>query len=174
MAVIQDVAAGFITAVKGMAVTFKEMFEPAVTVQYPLQKREMPERMRGMLVNDVSTCIACSKCVKICPVDCIIVEAVGKGKARKPALFQVDFIKCCWCALCVEVCPTPCLFMSKDYETVFTDKSQMIRDFVANPIPPAKTEEPVEEKPAAASAKDVEKPDAAPAKEKPEQQKKGD
>lgn len=149
MAVLKDVYAGFVTTLKGMAVTWKELFQPAITVQYPYQKREMPERMRGMVVNDASTCIACDKCVKICPVDCLYCEASGKGKERRPVVFTIDYVKCCWCALCVDVCPTGSIYMSKDYETVFTDRSQMIRDFVKDPIPPNPVPAPEEKKSAA-------------------------
>lgn len=141
MAVLKDVYAGFVTTLKGMAVTWKELFQPAITVQYPYQKRVMAERMRGMVVNDASLCIACDKCVKICPVNCLYCEAEGKGKERHPVVFTIDYIKCCWCELCVDVCPVNSIYMSKDYETVFTDRSQMIRDFVRDPIPPIQTEE---------------------------------
>jgi NADH-quinone oxidoreductase subunit I len=146
MAVLKDIYAGFVTTVKGMAVTWKELFQPAITIQYPYAKREMASRMRGMVVNDASTCIACDKCVKICPVDCLYCEAAGKGKERRPTIFTIDYVKCCWCALCVDVCPTGSIYMSKDYETVFTDRSQMIRDFVKDPIPPNPIPEPEEKK----------------------------
>lgn len=162
MAVLKDIYAGFYTTVKGMMVTWKEMFVPAVTVQYPYQKREMAERMRGMVVNDAGLCIACDKCVKICPVDCLYCVAEGKGKARHPVVFTIDYVKCCWCALCVDVCPVNSIYMSKDYETVFTDRSQMIRDFVKDPIPPIQGDEPEEEKSAEAAKGDSEKKEGEP------------
>lgn len=136
MAIVSNVFKGFVTTVKGMIVTGKELFKQPITVQYPYEKRTMPDRFRGMLVNDASTCIACDKCVKICPVNCLICEGEGKGKSRHPTAFVIDYVKCCWCNLCTEVCPTDSLYMSKDYETVFTDRSLMIRDFVKDPIPP--------------------------------------
>ncbi|MGC9329680.1 MAG: NuoI/complex I 23 kDa subunit family protein [Candidatus Hinthialibacter sp.] len=157
MGVLKNIYAGFSTTLKGMMVTWKELFIPAVTVQYPYRKREMAERMRGMVVNDASLCIACDKCVKICPVDCLYCEAEGKGKARHPTVFTIDYVKCCWCALCVDVCPVNSIYMSKDYETVFTDRSQMIRDFVKDPIPPIRRKEPAEEKNPEAAKGDSEK-----------------
>ncbi|MGI6457316.1 MAG: NuoI/complex I 23 kDa subunit family protein [bacterium] len=134
--IIKDVFAGFTTTLKGMVVTGREFFQPSVTVHYPYEKRVLPDRFRGMLVNDCSICIACDKCVKICPVNCLHCEAEGKGKSRHAKVFTIDYIKCCWCNLCVEVCPVDSLYMSHDYETVFTDRSLMIRDFVRDPIPP--------------------------------------
>ncbi len=147
MSILSDVFQGFITTLKGMAVTGKELFTPGVTVQYPTEKRTIPERFRGMLVNDASICIACDKCVRICPVNCLYCEGEGKGKARRASVFTIDYVKCCWCNLCVEVCPVDSLYMSHDYETVFTDRSQMIRDFCQDPIPPIGGKQKPEEKP---------------------------
>lgn len=147
MAILRDVFSGFYTTLKGMMVTGKEFFTPGITVTYPYKKREQPERMRGMLVNDASLCMACGRCIKICPVDCLTMEYEGKGKDRRPTLFEIDYIKCCWCALCTEVCPVDSLYMSNDIETVFTDRKMMIRDFCKDPIlskedTVAETEEP--------------------------------
>ena len=40
---------------KGMAVTFRYMFEPKVTVQYPKEKATMSDRFRGMLQFHIDT-----------------------------------------------------------------------------------------------------------------------
>ena len=163
VAIVKDILAGFYTTMKGMAITGIELFRPAITVQYPKETRHVPDRFRGTLVNDVTTCIACNKCSRVCPVDCFEITAVGKGKERKPSYFSIDYIKCCWCELCVDVCPTVCLYMSKEHELVYTDRSLMIRDFVSDPVPPKEgnkepeTEEKVdkkseEEKPESGSA----------------------
>jgi NADH-quinone oxidoreductase subunit I len=147
MAILRDIFSGFLTTMKGMVVTGKEFFQPGITVQYPYKKREYPERMRGMLVNDTSLCMACGRCIKVCPVDCLAMETEGKGKERRPVVFTIDYVKCCWCALCCEVCPVESLYMSHDIETVFTDRRQMIRDFCKDPAPSkkVKVEEPVVE-----------------------------
>ncbi|MEW6233779.1 MAG: NADH-quinone oxidoreductase subunit I [Candidatus Omnitrophota bacterium] len=136
MAILSDIFSGFFTTMKGMAVTGKELFRKPVTLLYPYKKREIPERFRGTLVNDVNDCTACNACSRICPVNCFEIEGEGKGKNRKPTLFAIDYVKCCWCALCVEACPQDCLTMSHDYETVFTDRSLMKRDFVKDPYKP--------------------------------------
>ncbi|HOE12348.1 MAG TPA: NADH-quinone oxidoreductase subunit I [bacterium] len=134
--ILQEVFEGITTSLKGMKVTLRELFSPGCTLQYPDERRIMPERLRGMVVNDPSRCIACNACVNVCPVGCIECEGEGKGKERRPIRFAIDYRKCCWCALCTEVCPTESIFMSEDYETVFQDRTQLIRDFCSNPIPP--------------------------------------
>ena len=65
---------------KGMALTFKHMFEPKVTMQYPEQKSttewSISQRWRGthrMLTDEQgrSKCVACGLCPQICPANCI-------------------------------------------------------------------------------------------------------
>lgn len=140
MAILSNVFSGIFTTMKGMMVTGRELFRKPVTLQYPYQKREIPQRFRGMLVNDIDTCNGCMRCERICPVDCIDVEAVGKGKERKASKFVIDYTKCCWCNLCVEACPHGSLSMTHDYETIFTDRSQMVRDFAQQPYKPLKSD----------------------------------
>ena len=134
----KDCVSHLTTTLVGMKVTMRELVDPSrtCTVQYPTEKREMPLRLRGMLVNDVTRCIACQNCVRACPVDCIVVDGEGKGKNRLPTVFTINFYRCCWCALCTEVCPTDSLYMSHDYESVYTERTKMVRDFVKDPIPP--------------------------------------
>lgn len=137
MSVFSNVIPGIASTMKGMWVTLREyLFRPSITLQYPYKKREVPLRFRGMLVNDMSLCGGCTKCARICPVDCIDVQCEGKGKDRKVTAWILDYQKCCWCQLCVEVCPDASLAMSHDYETVYTDRKKMIRDFVQDPVPP--------------------------------------
>jgi len=129
----KDVVDGFMTVLVGMAVTGREFLQHKrrfVTQEYPAERRPMPPRFRGMLFNDVDKCIACLLCAKDCPVDCIVVTGVGKGKARRPDVFTIDFNKCMWCNLCVEVCPVESLYMTHEYEVTFRDRRDMFVDFM--------------------------------------------
>lgn len=94
----------------GMWVTFKWMFQPAMTVQFPREKLVMPERFRGTLVFDKDTCTACNLCVKACPSACITldpyVDPVTNKRLAKITWYQIDFGKCNYCRLCEEACPT--------------------------------------------------------------------
>ncbi|MCA9425354.1 MAG: NADH-quinone oxidoreductase subunit I [Candidatus Omnitrophica bacterium] len=130
---IKNVVDGFVTVLVGMTVTgreFVEHKERVTTLQYPKHRKQMPPRFRGMLFNDVNKCIACLLCAKDCPVDCIVVTGVGKGKDRRPDVFTIDFNKCMWCNLCVEVCPVESLYMTHEYEVTFRDRREMFVDFM--------------------------------------------
>lgn len=97
------------------------------TVQYPYEEIPLPDHGRYKLHNEIEDCIVCDKCAKICPVDCIEIEAVratetfghasdGTPLRIYPAKFDIDMAKCCFCGLCTVVCPTECLTMTKDFD----------------------------------------------------------
>lgn len=79
--------------------------KPPATRLYPFQKRELPEGVRGHLVNDAAACIYCGLCQRRCPALALTVE-------RKPAkTWTLDRYRCILCGYCVEVCPKKCLAM---------------------------------------------------------------
>ncbi len=97
------------------------------TLQYPKEKYPLPDNGRNKLHNEIEDCIVCDKCAKVCPVDCIEIEAVravedmgktsdGTPKRIHAATFNIDMSKCCFCGLCTTVCPTECLTMTSEYD----------------------------------------------------------
>lgn len=98
-----------------------------ITLQYPHQTLRVPNRGRYKLHNEIDDCIVCDKCVKVCPVDCIEIEAIpapdvigltsnGMKKRIHALRFDIDMAKCCFCGLCTTVCPTACLTMTPTYD----------------------------------------------------------
>jgi len=101
--------------------------EGIITLAYPHEKLPVPDRGRYKLHNDIEDCIVCDKCAKICPVDCIEIDAIpapdvigvttnGMKKRIYAAKFDIDLAKCCFCGLCTTVCPTACLTMTPEYD----------------------------------------------------------
>jgi len=115
----------FAALVKGLAVTFRYMFEPKVTLQYPKQKAKMSDRFRGMLQFHVDECIACDMCVRACPSACISLES-ARNEAGKKIIqnYTIDFGKCNWCRLCEEACPTnpKSVHHTNEYELMFMSR----------------------------------------------------
>lgn len=120
---------GIWTVLVGMKITFKHLFTPAVTIQYPDVKMELPDRSRNRLYVNIDDCIGCDQCARACPVDCITIETVkstpgedlgktsqGKKKALWVTKFDIDFAKCCCCSLCTYPCPTECITMTDVHE----------------------------------------------------------
>ncbi len=110
--------------------TFTEQFE------YPELPVPVAPRYRGFHRYDLTTCIACDQCAKVCPVDCIYIgkEKVVGGKGFKVTGFTIDYTKCMFCALCVEPCPVDCIFMGATHDLSCYSRDGCIVDFARLPV----------------------------------------
>jgi formate hydrogenlyase subunit 6/NADH:ubiquinone oxidoreductase subunit I len=137
-------AEAFANTLKGLWVTLKVLFLPAITVQYPTEKMVPYPRFRGMLAYDSEACIACGMCVRACPSKCIaLAKAAPAPAAPAPAegqpvvrsgpkieWYTIDYGRCNFCGLCEESCPTKpnkALWHSLDYEAIFSTREEMTR-----------------------------------------------
>ena len=73
------------TPLIGMGLTWKRLFVPAVTLQYPEERWELPPNSRMQLFVNMDDCIGCVQCERACPVQCITweeaaVSAVGADR----------------------------------------------------------------------------------------------
>ena len=119
--------------VHSMLVTFKHIFRPKFTRQYPEERWDAPDSFRGrpVLVQDENgheRCVACGLCSRVCPPLAIEVRASETEllKERYPVVFEINMLRCIFCGFCEEVCPEEAIIMSKDYELVFRDPSEGI------------------------------------------------
>jgi NADH-quinone oxidoreductase subunit I len=163
MGVIKDIK----NLIKGMGITGKHLGRHAITVQYPEERDNIPERSRGIVVllSDKETgelnCTACMLCMRVCPTAAIKIDAPrDEKKKRHLQSFVVDNSLCCYCGLCEEVCNM--------YEFSTYDKEELIWDM--NKLQEMGRDVPYEAKPKkkpAAAAKPAAKPDSEkPAAEK--------
>jgi NADH-quinone oxidoreductase chain I len=140
----KDIYASIWTILIGMKVTFRHLFVPAVTIQYPDVKLKLPERARNRLYVNIDDCIGCDQCSMACPVDCITIETVkslptddlgvtsdGHKKRLWVTKFDIDIAKCCYCGLCVPPCPTECILMTDVYEFSEFDRHNLIYNYSA-------------------------------------------
>ncbi len=112
--------------------------EGIFTIQYPEEKRLIPERFRfiPMLLFDPETgeerCTACGICAKVCPPQCIWIvrdqDESGKPITR-PAEFHIDVSICMGCGFCAEFCPFDAIKMNHDFElSVYERYPQLVYD----------------------------------------------
>lgn len=132
---INDIIVGFISILKGLAVTGKNMFRKAETLQYPLEKPVMTDAFRGLVDLHPEKCIACSQCVKICPTAALDLTAVMNPETKKRAIssFSYNGELCCFCGLCQEVCPTAAMYLNKCYEAAYYDHKDIIKVDLLDP-----------------------------------------
>jgi NADH-quinone oxidoreductase subunit I len=119
--------------IKGFGITMKNMFRPVITVQYPEQKLELPERARWAVHQKFNEdgspkCTACLICVKECPDHVLRLESSPKeegGKRIDAYVYEVG--ACMMCGLCVAACPFDAIEMSHEYELATRDHDDMVR-----------------------------------------------
>jgi NADH-quinone oxidoreductase subunit I len=119
--------------------------EGLLTIQYPEERRLLPERFRyiPMLIWDTEKgedkCTACGICAKVCPPQCIWIvrdsDENGRPVAR-PAEFFIDAAVCMSCSFCTEFCPFDAIKMNHDYELASFDRyPQLVYDKTELTVP---------------------------------------
>ena len=106
------------------------LFRKPATICYPKHDLDVHGKpgpsliYRGMHANDLSVCIGCGNCSRVCPTAAITMtpdpEAVA-DPAKNPERPVIDYGRCCFCAFCVDSCPSKSLQMSRDY--IYTQAS---------------------------------------------------
>ncbi|MBY0544685.1 MAG: NADH-quinone oxidoreductase subunit NuoI [Gammaproteobacteria bacterium] len=95
----------------GLKLTGKQMFKPAVTIQFPEEKTPLSPRFRGLHAlrrypNGEERCIACKLCEAVCPALAITIEAEPREDgSRRTTRYEIDLFKCIFCGFCEESCP---------------------------------------------------------------------
>jgi len=122
---------------KGLAISMRNMLRGPITVQYPYEKLELPERARWKPVhlrdeNGEPKCTACGLCVKACPDHCISLEVItNEDKTKTIDSYVWEMGACMFCGLCEESCPFDALKMGHDYELATTDTAELFQTLIA-------------------------------------------
>ncbi len=108
--------------VKGFYMTFKYMFKPRATINYPHEKGPISPRFRGehalrRYANGEERCIACKLCEAVCPALAITIEAEPREDgSRRTTRYDIDMTKCIYCGLCQEACPVDAIVEGPNFE----------------------------------------------------------
>ena len=125
----RDIKLGVVTTYGGMSVTMRNFFRRPVTLMYPEERPTIPAGHRGIHGFDEEICISCDMCAAACPVDCIYIQSVGRGKDAMMTQFDIDYTKCLFCDLCTPPCPVDCIWMTEEYDLASYSKEDCIVNF---------------------------------------------
>ena len=101
------------------------LFRRPVTERYPFERREAPERLRGLVKWQPEKCTGCGLCAQDCPSGAIEVITLDKQAKRYALTYHAD--RCTFCAQCVHSCRHGCLEMSsRDWELAALSKEAFL------------------------------------------------
>lgn len=118
----------------GMALTWRMMFRPRVTLQFPDDRAPQSPRMRGLHAlrryeNGEERCIACKLCEAVCPALAITIESCEREDgSRRTQSYEIDLFKCIYCGFCEESCPVDSIVETGETLYAFDQRGQNILD----------------------------------------------
>lgn len=87
----------------------RSIFRRPATRNYPKEREDAPERLRGRLTFDAEKCVGCCLCSKECPANAIEIITIDKSAKRFIMRYHAD--RCIYCGQCVIGCRQGCIAM---------------------------------------------------------------
>jgi len=122
--------------INGLRLSLKNAMRGPITVMYPYEKLELPERsrwaVRPKFFDDGSPkCTACMTCVRVCPDHILSLDVeTREDKTKHIEAFGYEIGACMMCGLCVEACPFDAITMSHEYELAVIDPAALTENLL--------------------------------------------
>jgi NADH-quinone oxidoreductase subunit I len=116
----------------GMWLTFRYMFRPTATLNYPYERNIVSPRFKGehalrRYANGEERCIACKLCEAVCPAQAITIEAEPREDgSRRTTRYDIDMTKCIYCGLCEEACPVDAIVEGPNIEFATETRAELM------------------------------------------------
>ena len=117
---------------QGLWVTWKGLWQPKVTVNYPEEKTPQSTRFRGQHAlrrypNGEERCNACKLSQAVCPALAITIESgVSNDGTRRTTRYDIDLFKCIYCGFCEEACPVDAIVETRLHEYHMENRGENI------------------------------------------------
>jgi NADH-quinone oxidoreductase subunit I len=117
----------------GLRITMRNMLRGPITVRYPEERLQLPERARWTVAprfaeDGSPKCTACLICVKECPDHVLRLESSPSAQGGKHIdAYVYEVGACMMCGLCVEACPFDAIEMTHDYELATRRRGDLVR-----------------------------------------------
>ncbi|MFA5685424.1 MAG: NADH-quinone oxidoreductase subunit NuoI [Lysobacteraceae bacterium] len=116
----------------GMALTWRYLWAPKVTIHYPQERIPQSPRFRGLhalrrYANGEERCIACKLCEAVCPALAITIDSEPREDgSRRTTRYEIDLFKCIYCGFCEESCPVDSIVETHIHEYHFEQRGENI------------------------------------------------
>jgi NADH-quinone oxidoreductase subunit I len=122
----------------GLGITMKNMLKPAVTLEYPDERPDIPEGYRGVptLVKDPKgreKCVSCQLCEFVCPPKAIRITPGGIDESsdeahveKAPEEFEINMLRCIYCGYCQEVCPEEAIWLQNIFSLNGLSREELV------------------------------------------------